>query len=246
MSFLRLTTVFITATCLMGLGVRRAMAQTGKPAGTPAPTRLDQLETTYNELLKGTHQPLLKSYLADLLALQTKALVAADSAALKAEIARVQAIIAGKGIVEFDTPKPDAAQVAKVVRKSGIIFTLDPAEASPVPANATSPDAVVPMGTATWKLSSLPAGSYDVVAHYACPTPPPDAKLHVTFAGQAFDRELKTAQVTKDGKTFRVIRLCQLTLKVEAPMQNLTITATPAGAPWLFLKQVLVVKSKAE
>lgn len=221
-------------------------AQVVTPDGTPPATRLEQLEGTYSDLLKNAHLPMLRNYLAALQAMQTRALVASESAALKAEIARVQAIIAGKGIVDFDPPKQEPAQAAKVVRKSGIIFSLDPNEAMPLPVNATSPDATVPMGAATWKLSSLPAGSYDLVAHYACPNVAPGAKLHVSFAGQEFDRELKPAQITKDNKTFRVMRLCQFTIKQEAQLQNVVITATPAGEPWLFLKQVLIVKSKSE
>ncbi|MDB6119903.1 MAG: hypothetical protein JWO08_3684 [Verrucomicrobiaceae bacterium] len=220
-------------------------SQVVTPDGTPSATRLEQLESTYSDLLKNAHQPLLKNYLAALQAQQSKALIAAETAALKAEIDRVQAILAGKGIVEFDLPKQEPLQATKVVRKSGIIFSLDPDEATPLPANAKGPDAVVPMGTATWKLSSLPAGSYDIIAHYACPAAAPGAKLHVSFSGQEFDRELKTAQLTKDDKTFRVIRLCQFTIKQEAQLQNVVITATPAGEAWLFLKQVLIVKPKS-
>ncbi|MDB6137170.1 MAG: hypothetical protein JWO94_242 [Verrucomicrobiaceae bacterium] len=224
----------------------KTSAQVVTPDGTPPASRLEQLETTYNELLKGTHEPLLKNYLATLQAMQGKALTAADTAALKAETARVQDIIAGKSIVEFEVPKSEVSPAAKVVRKSGIVFTLDPVEAFPLPANASNPDAVVPLGTAAWKLSSLPPGTYDVVAHYACPAPPPAAKLHVSFAGQEADRELKAAQTTTDAKTFRVMRLCQFTLKQEASLQTLVITASPSGEPWLTLKQVLVVKAKSE
>ncbi len=236
-----------TAALALWMGsILGARAQVVTPDGTPPPTRLEQLEATYSDLLKNAHQPLLKNYLAALQVMQARALIAADSAALKAEIARVQAIIAGKGIVEFDTPRQEPDKPAKVVRKSGIIFSLDPDEATPPPADAKNPEAVVPMGTATWKLSSLPPGTYDVVAHYSCATVAPGAKLHVSFAGQEFDRELKTAQVTKDNKTFRVMRLCQLTIKQEAQFQNVVITATPAGEPWVFLKQVLIVKPKGE
>ena len=219
------------------------------PAAAPVPvppTRLEQLETTYNELLRGTHLPLLKQYLAELQALQSKALIASESASLKNEIARIQALIAGKGIVELDSPTPAAKMPGKVVRKSGIVFTLEPVDATPLPANATAPDAVVPLGQASWLLSSLPAGSYDVVAHYACPALPDGAKIHIAFGKQEFDRQLQPAHLTKDAKTFRVMRLCQLTLTAEEVRQNVVVTALPAGTPWVFLKQVLIVKSKSE
>lgn len=231
--------------CLLILATG-ARSEVVAPDGAPPPSRLEQLEGTYQDLLKGTHQPLLKQYLADLQAMQARALTAGDTTAVKAEIARIQAIIAGKGIVEFDVPKPETAPLPKVVRKSGIVFTLDPPEATPPPPNASAPDAVIPLGAATWKLSSLPPGSYDVVAHYACPSAPENAKVHVSFAGQEFDRSLGAAQITKDAKTFRVMRLCQFTLKADATLQDLVVTAAPAGEPWLFLKQVLVVKSKNE
>ena len=231
--------------CLLMMAAA-ARSEVVVPEGAPPPSRLEQLEGTYQDLLKGTHQPLLKQYLADLQAMQARALTAGDSAAVKAEIARIQAIIAGKGIVEFEVPKPEAAPQPKVVRKSGIVFTLDPPEANPPPPNANAPDAVIPLGTATWKLSSLPPGSYDVVAQYTCPAATENAKVHVSFGGQEFDRPVGTAQVTKDAKTFRVMRLCQFTLKAEASLQDLVVTAAPSGEPWLFLKQVLVVKSKNE
>ena len=223
-----------------------AGAQTAAPPAAPPPSRLEQLEGTYNELLRGIHLPLLNQYLAELQALQAKALVAAESAALKAEIARVQAIIAGRGIVDLDAPKPEAKEAGKVVRKSGIVFTLEPGDASPPPARAGGADAVVPLGKASWLLSSLPAGSYDVVAHYACPALPAGAKVHVAFGKQEFDREVQATYLTKDGKTFRVMRLCQLTIKEEAVRQGFIVSATPDGEPWMFLKQVLIVKSKTE
>ncbi len=245
----------IGSICLMALASAGGLqaqapapsAAPSRPANAPPQTRLEQLESTYNELLRGIHMPLLNQYLTDLQTLQSKALVASESAAVKAEIARVQAIIAGKGIVELDVPKAaDAKTAGKVVKKSGVVFTLEPADASPVPADAASPDAVVPLGKATWVLSSLPAGSYDVVAHYACSSLPASAKVHVALGTQEFDREIPPAYLTKDLKTFRVMRLCQLTVKEEAVKQSIVLTAMPAGSPWIYLKQVLIVKSKSE
>ena len=221
------------------------LKQTAATQAAPPPSRLEQLEATYNELLRGIHLPLLNQYLAELQALQAKALIASESAALKTEVARVQAIIAGKGIVDFDAPKPESKEAGKVVRKSGIVFTLEPGDAAPLPAKS-GPDAVVPLGKASWLLSSLPAGSYDVVAHYACPALPAGAKVHVAFGKQEFDRELQASHLTKDGKTFRVMRLCQFTIKEEQVRQSFVVSVAPEGEPWMFLKQVLIVKSKTE
>jgi hypothetical protein len=132
------------------------------------------------------------------------------------------------------------------VRKSGIVFTLEPKDATPLPADAGGADAVVPLARASWLLSSLPAGSYDVVAHYACAVLPAGAKVHVAFGAQEFDRDLQQAQLTKDQKTFRVMRLCQLTIKEEAVRQSFVVTAMPGSGPWIFLKQILIVKSKGQ
>ena len=240
---------FVTTTLLavlLGLALPRtvrAQAQLLTPEGSPPATRLELLEAQYLDLLKNAHLPLLKQYLIDLQSAQSRITSTADTAALKAEIARVQGLIADKGIVEFDSHKQDSA-VPKVVRKSGIVFTLDPNEATPVPPVANGPEAAVPLGAASWRLSALAAGTYDLVAHYTCPVPPPAAKVHVTFAGQEFDRVLTGSQATKDDKTFRVMRLCQFTIKQDTLLQSITITASPAGAPWLSLKQALIVKAK--
>ena len=234
-------TTWMLALVLCGPIVLNAQLLT--PEGSPPATRLEQLEAQYNDLLKSTHLPLLKQYLADLQATQGKVATPAETAALKAEIARIQTLITGKGIVDFDNRKTDSSATPKVVRKSGIVFTLDPNEATPLPPVSTGPDAMVPLGSATWKLSALAAGTYDLVAHYACPIVPEGAKVHVSFAGQEFDRLVTPTQITKDGKTFRVMRLCQIKLPKDVLLQNVVVTTEPANAPWLFLKQALIVKA---
>ena len=103
---------------------------------------------------------------------------------------------------------------------------------------------MVPLGSATWKLSALAAGTYDLVARYTCPTVPAGAKLHVSFAGQEFDRVVTPSLVTKDAKTVRVVRLCQITIKQDVLMQPVVITASPSDSQWFLLSQGLIVRGK--
>ena len=221
------------------LGGVRAFAQAPvQPLiGPVPPTRLQQLEMTYQDNLKRVHAPLLQQYLTELNALLAKSL-AADASAIKAEIDRVQKMIASGGLIALDKK---AAVVADNSRNAnGIVFTLEPHEAQPPPPN----DSVTPLGTAAWTLSKLPAGNYEVIAHYACPKLPATPTLQISFHGQNFTRELKPNNVTKDGDTFRVLRLCQLRLKEDATYEALTVSSPANKEPWLMVKQILIVKAK--
>lgn len=217
-----------------------ALAQaTVQPAdGPPQPTRFQQLEMTYVDNLKRVHAPLLQQYLGELKLLLDKS-SATEAVAIRAEVARVQKMVADGGLIEFSTSKPSMAATPPRGSDNGIVFTLEPHEAQP----PQSDDKPVPIGEATWTLSKLQAGNYDVVAHYSCESLGTSPVVNISFNGESHSREFKPGNVTKNG-AFRVMRLCQLKVKQEATFQKFTVTTPPGGEPWLFVKQILIVKSK--
>lgn len=224
--------------CTCATARAQAPVQPAQPdAGPPQPTRFQQLELTYVDNLKRVHAPLLQQYLGELKALMDKSL-AADAPAIKAEVARVQKMVAGTGLIEFSgksqAPNPPG------MGGNGIVFTLEPHEAQPPQAD----DKPVPLGEASWTLSKLQAGSYDVIAHYSCEKLSASPTLKISFNGQDYTREFKPANVTKSGGAFRVMRMCQLKVKEDAAFQKFTVATASGGEPWVFVKQILIVKSK--
>jgi hypothetical protein len=228
-----------TIIVLSALLVAVARSQTAvQPAEGPLPpTQLQTMELIYQKNLRAAQAPVVKEYLAQLSALLATS-PAADTAAINGEIARVQKM-ATAGTVEFSGPKTIASPLGPAAA-GGIVFTLEPHEAQP----PQKDDALVPIGEASWTLSKLPAGQYDVVAHYTCPTLPASPTVTLDYHGITLSRELKSTQVTKDDKSMRVIRLGQLKLSEDVLLEKVTLKAASTSQPWLFIKQILIVKAK--
>ena len=207
------------------------------PTPAAAQTRLQKLETTYQDNLRKVQAPLLQQYLAELKALQAKA-APADTAAIEAEIAQVQKLIASGGLVDLLPAKPVIADTKG--KTPGIVYTLEPQEAQPPQVG----EAPVPIGEASWTLSRLPVGHYDLIAHYACPALPPDAKIEVSFGDQKVIREIKPSHITLTGDTFRVMRLGRIKVAADAFGQTISIKSSSPGDPWLFIRQTLIVKAE--
>jgi hypothetical protein len=217
-----------------------AAAASGSSAQTPAPaasqTRLQKLELTYQDNLRKVQAPLLQQYLTELKALQAKA-APSEAAAIEAEIAQVQKLVASGGLVDLLPARPDATDTKG--KSPGIVFTLDPHEARPPQVG----DAPVPVGEASWSLSRLPAGNYDLIAHYACPALPPGATIEISFGDEKVTREIKPSHITLNGDTFRVMRLGRLKVSADTLGQAIVIKSSTPGEPWLFIRQALIVKA---
>lgn len=223
---------------------RLALAQgaVSPEVGPPPPSRLQTMEAIYQKNLKAAQAPLLKEYLADLNALLLRA-PAADAPAINAEIARANKMIAS-GVIEFASAKPAAppTTVGRPLPSSGVVFSLDPNEAEP----AQPADGAVPIGSASWTLSLLPAGTYEIIAQYSCTTLPiGSAKVKLDYHGNTFTRELKANHLTAKDGSFRVMRLGQITLTEDVKLEKVTLSAVEAGEPWFFVKHILIAKPKA-
>lgn len=221
------------------LGCRLVQAQTlPVPKVSPLPTRpgLQELEATYTENLRKVQAPLMQQYLIELQKLLSTA-AEQEAQAIRDEAAQVQRLLAEGGIVNLMPPKTPVDRTA--TSSPGITFTLEPHEASPVPTE----NSVVPIGEASWTLSRLPPGTYELIAQYSCPNlPQTAAKIEASYAGQRIFKEMRPSQLTKDKETFRVMRLGRFQVDTEKRREAVTIRSTGPGEAWLFIKQALLVK----
>lgn len=218
-----------------------APASPSSPASPSVASKLQEYESKYQDNLRKIHAPLLQQYLADLTALLPRMVVAPDKEAVKAEIARVEKTIAEGGTLNLSPPQPQALAAAN--NKPGIIFTLEPSEASTPPVTNLAGDAVTPIGQAAWTLSKLPAGSYSLVVHYSCPQVPAAAVLSFTFAGVTKEREIKPSAATVKDKNYRLFTL-PLVVTHDTTMEQVKLTSKDGGAPWFFVRQIVIVKPK--
>jgi len=240
--------MFIAACPLLG--------QTPLPMSSPAveasgpDSRLRQLESIYQQQLRTRHIPLLGKYLTDL---QQRARVA-DSPALQTEILRVQAIISAGGVVDLTAaaqelnptaPTPEVIRTMPDASKRALI-TLTPSLAQniqPVPEGSASPVSAT-IGQLTWRIDSLPAGTYDLVLHYASLTSDVEVPITLELAGQKLTETLDAKKATKDNKTFRLLRLGQLKLEQDVSGSPLVLTAGSADKPALIVRNLVIARTK--
>lgn len=206
--------------------------------GSPQRSLLEAKEQIYQARLKEIQAPLLTDYLAELNALLLNTTKPADEAAVKAEMERVNKMIIS-GVVEMYAAKPAPSATDKKT-VTGIVFSLDPHEAMPAPAEGMP----VPLGKAAWNLSLLPAGNYELVAYCACSKLPVTPAITIDYHGTTLTREFKVSNVTKNDSTFRLVRLGQLKLTEDVKMEKITVTSSDTGEPWLFVKQILITRAR--
>ena len=214
---------------------------TPPPAPPSVASKLQEYEGKYQDNLRKIQAPILQLYLTDLNSLLAGVSLASDKEAVKAEIARVEKAIADAGVFDFSPPQP--AALAATRKRPGVIFTLEPREASIAAVTRSAGEAVTPIGMAAWTLSSLPAGRYTFVIHYTCPKMPPAAKLSLSFAGITKERELKPGPAAEEAKTDRILAL-PMTLTTDATKEPLKLSATPGSEPWFFVRQIVIIKPK--
>ena len=226
--------------CLLALALAvRAQTPVKSDEGPPQRSMLEAKEQIYQSKLKQLQAPLLTDYLAELNALLLKTTRPAEETAVKAEIERVNKMIS-TGVVEMYAAKPAPTPGSKTPPVSGIVFSLDPNEATPAPPAGK----FVPIGSASWQLSLLTAGNYDLVAYCACPKLPVTPTIKIDYHGTTLTREFKVNNVTKDEDTFRLVRLGQLKLSEDVKMEKVVVTSSDSGEPWLFIKQILITRSR--
>lgn len=213
-------------------------------AEPPVPlSKLEQMEATYRESLRARHLPLIQSYFAELRAAQAKAATVAEKTAYGEEMARIAKLVNEGGIIwpriEDPSPATQPAPVPDASQRSGVVFSMDPHETDPPqPTGAQS----VPLGSATWTLSRLPAGTYELVAEYTCPVVPEGGEIHISFAGLEEKKSVKSGNVTKDANTVRLMRLGKLVVKEEVLGGRITVSASPGPEAWFSVRRILIAR----
>lgn len=235
--------------------------QTSPAATTPEPgdatTRLGQLDLIYQQQLRARHIPLLSKYLTDL---QLEAARAADPAPYQQEIARVQGLISSGGVIDLvaaarelaapATPgqpasPPEKPALAEKVDKS--VLSLTPSLASsiqPTPEGSASPTAAA-IGRLAWKIDTLPAGSYEVILHYASLDPVAAVPVVVEFADQKLEALIDKERATKNTRSYRLMRLGRLKLEKAASGDELVLTAGGADTASLLVRHLHITPAAA-
>jgi len=216
-------------------------------------SRLRQTETIYQQQLRAKHLLLLSKYITDLQKLSSQA---ANPEPYQKEIQRIQGIISSGGVVDLSaavqslkTPAemPVQQPMPMPARNSGAFIALTPALArsiSPTPDSSASPEAAA-IGEIDWRIESLPAGTYDMVLNYACPTLSQAMQIQVSLAGQRVETTLDSQKTTPDSTTYGLLRLGQITLTTEARGDTLKLSAGTKGSSELLLRQLVIARARA-
>jgi hypothetical protein len=233
--------------------------------GTPPQqqSRLEQYEATYQANLRTLHAPLFQDYLRMLESLKvsyTSRNRLSDVRLVDAEIARMKSIMATTGV--FPSTELQAALAAGPDAAA-------PAPATPQPAPATSPSAksaspalptllaaearglavdgktgAVPLGSAEWQINKMPAGTFDLFMVFASDSLVLPEQVTVNLGGHDFKGAVGTDRATGSPETFRLLRLCQVTLDTEVSNVPLTLTAATKSKPVLWVKRIFFALPK--
>ncbi len=226
----RIATSTITACVVWTAGLPGLHSQ------MPAPS-LERLEAAYSETVRRSQAAVMQQYLGDLQALLARS-SGSDADAVRFEIARVHKLMSEGTVIDVApsivTPEVSGNGTGK--RKHGIVFSLDPDEAEPVQAKG---DAVA-LGTATWRLSRLQSGTYELIALCACPKLPEGSpSISVAYQGQTIQYTMQPGNRTKDENSFRPITLGRFTIK-EAAINGAVVVTASGSPPWVRVKKIII------
>ena len=223
------------------------IAVTALQAQTTAPATLEQMEAIYQRELSTRHIPLISQYL---IVLQKGAVSASDNAPYLAEIARVQELLKRGGVIDLAAarapqpampmPMPMPEAPAKPKEAEQAVIALSPALSK----GSVSVEPTAKIGEMEWRVEFMAAGSYELHLEYACPVLSAPLKLVADLAGQQIEAELPVEKVTKDAETFRVLRLCRVTLPADLRGRDLRITAGDKSSSSLILRHLYITPAK--
>ncbi len=198
----------------------------------------EKLESTYHASLFVAQRPLFLQYLKELQSLLEKS-PETDRDAIRFEISRINGLYTEGTPIDLTLKKDAPESETKTTKKRGIIFTLDPEETKPPHAK----DSTISLGQAVWPFSKLAPGKYELVGLCACPSLPTAATISVAYHGLTSTVEVTTKNVTKTATTFRPITLGRFDLNEEVLKEDITVSAA-GDKPWLFVKQIRLIKLK--
>ncbi len=221
--------------------------------------RLQALETTYQTNLRKFHGPIITDYLRDLDQLKQRLTVKdrlAEAKQVEAEITRVKLLVSTTGILELVPPKKEppppeiaAADKARKPRplQNAIVLPAEDAKLASGQGTAIvkdSPSKAILLGSATWKVPTVVAGIYDLVAVYSCAKLVPPRSVTVRYAGNEVKKLLTMNQITATEDTFRILRIGQITLEKDVTDETLTIELDQPDKPILWVRSLALAKPK--
>lgn len=216
-------------------------------------SRLRQMETIYQLQLRTKHIPVLSKYIIDL---QKLAAQSVNPVPYQKEIERIQGIISNGGVVDLaaavqslKTPAEAPVQQPSPmpVRTARALLALTPALArsiSPTPDSSASPEAAA-VGEIEWKIETLPAGTYELVLNYSCPSLNLPLTIQASLGSERIEATLDTGKTTANTTTYRVLRLGQITLHSEARGDTLRLIAGSKDASSLWVRQLVITRARA-
>jgi hypothetical protein len=172
-----------------------------------------------------------------------------------AEIARVKTIVSTTGVLPYaelegtialpssdggNVPKP-AAAIAK--NDSNPLPTLLAAEAFKG-GDINTRTSAIPLGSAEWRIFKLPAGTYDVLMIFATERLPLPERITLNLGDRQFTGTVATERATGSPETFRLLRLCQITLDSDVNSGVLGVTASSSDKPLIWLKKLVFAPPK--
>ncbi len=218
------------------------------------PNRLAQIERTYQANLRLRHQPVLQEYIRELEALRQRFTAQRrydDAKAVDTELLHLRTVSSTSGVLSYASltaPGGNAAASASPNNLAGsdnnmpegkppkpgkpaqaLVLSYETATASPKESDPVK--RAVPLGTATWQASALPAGTYDIHLLYTGTDWGRDLPLTISYAGQQLSANLRQGQETKSTDQFRIRRIATITLPSSTPADTFTLAvATPSPA----------------
>jgi hypothetical protein len=220
-------------------------------------SRLDQLEATYQSNLRALDAPILQDYLRQLDFLKSQLVArnrADDAKQVDAEITRMKSVASTSGIFPITelegpmaTPEPNALKPSAVPAPArndpSPLPTLLAAEAfNGQGINART--GALPIGNAEWRIFKLPAGTYDVLLVFATESLTLPEQLTLNIGGREFHAVIPVDRATGSPGTFRLLRLCEVTLDADVNGGTLSIAAATSDKPLVWLKKLIFAAPK--
>lgn len=224
-------------------------------AQSPSSSRLEQLEATYLANLRPLHAPVLQDYLRQLELLKSQLTLRNrmdDARQLDAEIERVKAIISTGGVLPYTAPTPSTADASPAITTSPPVQTTP--DAGPLPSflaaeayksgDMNTKLGAVPIGSAEWRVFRLPAGTYDLLIVFSCDALPFPEIVNVRIGGQQVKATIAPDRATGSVDSFRLLRLCSLTLATDVTSGTLAIEGSDAAGARIWLRKVMFARPR--
>jgi hypothetical protein len=102
----------------------------------------------------------------------------------------------------------------------------------------------LPIGNAEWRIFKLPAGTYEVLLVFATESLALPEQLVLNIGGHEFHAVIPVDRATGSPSTFRLLRLCEVTLDTEVNGGTLSIASATPDKPLVWLKKLIFVPPK--